>query len=275
MSVQLHRKNSVDTMLEAFDWLKRNPILILLFLIVGFVDGLGDESVTFTLLGFLLTIVANGVAHRFAFAEARGESATIGIELDTVLGRLLSLIGATLIYAVAVTIGLILLIIPGIYLGLRLSLAFPAIVIDDENAFEGLGTSWNVAHGNLLKLLGITLLSLLVLFSTVIVATLFSVDVESFVFVALVGAIITAIVGPIVQLSYARVYLENREPASTSGAGSWDDGQSSPAGGARDDGWGAGNDDGSRDFGSGGDDRDLDGGWGTGDDGDDDRNANW
>ncbi|MDG5818763.1 glycerophosphoryl diester phosphodiesterase membrane domain-containing protein [Natronococcus sp. A-GB7] len=210
MTTRPQRKNSVDTMAEAFGWLKRNPELMLLFLVVGLVDGLGEVSFLFGLLGFLLLIVADAIAHRFAYAEVRDRATSIGDEIDHVLGRLLSLVGATLIYFVAVTIGLLLLILPGIYLAIRLSLAFPAIVIDDENAFDGLGTSWSVAKGNLLKLLGISVLAFVALFSTGIVAGIVGALFESVAVVAAISAVVTAIVSPIVQLSYARVYLENR-----------------------------------------------------------------
>ena len=210
MTTRLQRKNSVDTMAEAFEWLKRNPELILLFLVVGLVDGLEEVSFLFGLLGSLLLVVADAIAHRFAYAEAKNGATSIGDEIEHVLGRLLSLVGATLIYFVAVALGLVLLILPGIYLAIRLSLAFPAIVIDDENAFDGLATSWNVAEGNLLKLLGISLLAFVVIFSTTLVVAIFGTLFESVALIAIVSAVITAVVSPIVQLSYARVYLENR-----------------------------------------------------------------
>lgn len=222
MTTRLQRKNSVDTMAEAFGWLKRNPELLLLFLVVGLVDGLGEVSFLFGLLGFLLVIVADGIAHRFAYAEVQSRATSIGDEIGRVLGQLLSLVGATLIYFVAVTIGLILLIIPGIYLALRLSLAFPAIVIDDENAFDGLGTSWTVAKGNLLKLFGISLLAFVALFSTGLVAGVVGGLFESVAAVAALSAVVTAVVSPIVQLSYGRVYLENR-PESESESTDRDD----------------------------------------------------
>jgi hypothetical protein len=229
MTARLKRKNSVNTMDEAFGWLKRNPELILLFLVVGLVDGLGEVSFLFGLLGFLLLIVADAIAHRFAYAEVQDRATSVGDEIGHVLGRLLSLVGATLIYVVAVAIGLLLLIIPGIYLAIRLSLAFPAIVIDDENAFDGLGTSWSVAKGNLLKLFGISLLAFVALFSTGIVAGLVGVLFESAAAVAAISAALTAIVSPIVQLSYARVYLENR-PDSESESTNRDDDDDDPWG---------------------------------------------
>ena len=210
MDVTVDRKNTVETMLEALEWLKRNPILILAFFVVGLVEGFGEESLFFSLLGLVLVVFVDGIAHRFAYAETAGEQTTIGEEAGPVLKRLLSLLGAFVVYIVAVVIGFIFLIIPGIYLGLRLALAFPAIVIDDKRAFEGLSTSWDVAHGNLLKLLGISVLAIVVALSTIIVAGAFSAALDSIVLLAIISALVTAILSPIVELSYARVYLENR-----------------------------------------------------------------
>lgn len=204
-------------MLEAFEWLQRNPVLILAFLVVGVVDALGEASALFALLGLLLVIFVDGVAHRFAYAEATGGRTTFGDEVGPVLDRYLSLLGAFVVYAVAVAIGLVLFVLPGIYVGLRLVLAFPAVVIDDQGAFEGLGTSWDVARGNLLKLLGISILTFLVLFSTVFAASIVTVASDSLAIVALVGTVVTAVVAPIVQMAYARVYLENRDGGRRSG----------------------------------------------------------
>lgn len=211
MNVRLARKSAIDTILEALEWLQRSPILILAFLVVGVVDALGEMSALFALLGLLLMVFVDGVAHRFAYAEVVGERTTFGDEVGPVVDRYLSLLGAFVVYIAAVTVGLLLLILPGIYLALRLALAFPAIVIDDQGAFEGLATSWDVAQGNLLKLLGITLLALVVFFSTVFVAAVVTVGLDSIVPLVLVSGAVTAIVGPVVEMAYARVYLENRD----------------------------------------------------------------
>ncbi|MHC3437314.1 glycerophosphoryl diester phosphodiesterase membrane domain-containing protein [Natrialbaceae archaeon A-gly3] len=219
MDVTVGRKNTVNTILEAFEWLKRNPILILAFFVVGLVEGLGEEFLLFSLLGLILVVFIDGIAHRFAYAEAAGEETTISAEAGPVLARLLSLLGAFVVYIVAVVIGLIFLIIPGIYLGLRLALAFPAIVIDDQRALEGLSTSWDVAHGNLLKLLGISVLAIVAAFSIIIATSVFAVALDSVVVLAIISAIVTAILSPIVELSYARVYLENRGGERAQSAG--------------------------------------------------------
>lgn len=219
MDGTVDRKNTVETLLEAVEWLTRNPPLILAFLIVGLIEGLGEASPIFSLLGVVLVVFVDGIAHRVAYAEAGGEGTTIGSEAGPVLERLLSLLGAFVVYVIAVVIGTVLLIVPGIYLGLRLALAFPAIVIDDQRAFEGLSTSWAVAQGNLLKLLGISVLAVVVALSTLIVGLVFSAALDSVVFMAIISAVVTAVLSPIVEMSYARVYLENRDdgaqPAGT------------------------------------------------------------
>lgn len=233
MNEQLSRKGALDTMSEALEWLTRNPALILAFLVVGLLDGLGEVSAPLSLLAFLLLIAVDGVAHRIAFAEARGSSTTIGDEVGPVLGRYLSLLGAWILYSIAVVVGLLLLIVPGVYLGLRLSLAFPAIVIDDEGAIEGARTSWDVAQGNLLKLLGISVLAVIVALSTLIAAGIVTALFDSIAALVLISAVLTAILSPIVQMAYARVYLENRDADAPT-----TDDQSDAGGRGADDGWG-------------------------------------
>jgi len=60
----------------------------------------------------------------------------------------LSLIGAAILYFLAMAGGLILLIIPGIILSLSLSFGFFAIVLDGESALGGLKRSHRLVWGN-------------------------------------------------------------------------------------------------------------------------------
>ncbi|GAB3029533.1 glycerophosphoryl diester phosphodiesterase membrane domain-containing protein [Natronobiforma cellulositropha] len=220
MSETLQRKGAIGTIAEAADWLVRNPVLLPVFFVVGVIDALGEASFLFSVLGFAAVIVADGIAHRFAFAEVRGTQTNVVAETEVVFSKFLSLAGATIVYVIAVIIGLILLIIPGIYLGLRLSLAFPAIVIDDQGMMEGLETSWEVAKGNLLKLLGIWIIFLVGVFS-VVISLLIVGGTESLGLTVALSAILTAIIAPIVQLAYARVYLENRGSTVRTDDGGW------------------------------------------------------
>lgn len=154
--------------------------------------------------------------------EAAGDPVDLGRASSAVLGQFVSLIGTAIVYGLAVVIGFVLLIVPGIYLAVRLSLALPACVIDEQDALESINTSWSVAKGNLRKLFGISLLSFLVGIGATI-ATLFFTGFGDEFYLALlaVSAVLGAVVTPVVQFAYVRVYLENR-----SGSG-WDSNRAS------------------------------------------------
>jgi hypothetical protein len=223
MNETLQRKGIVGTIGEAIEWLQRNPVLIVVFLFYGllelFAELLGPIGTLISILSFLVLIYIDGLVHVVARDEAVGEGGDLGHASSVVLGRLLSLVGIWIAYLVAITVGLILLVLPGIYLAVRLSLAFPACVIDDRDALESLKTSWSVAKGNLLKLFGITVLSLLVIASAGIATALFTGIGEEFMLAYLaVGALVGAVLSPIVQFAYARVYLENRPAPETESA---------------------------------------------------------
>ncbi len=212
MATTVPRKDAVSTFGEAFDWLKRNPVLIGLFFVLGVVDAIGEEVPLFSLLGVLLVLYFGGIAHLFARDELAGTAPDLAAASSRVVGRMLSLIGIFIVYTILVAVGLLLLILPGIYLLLRLSLAFPACVIDEQNAFESLSTSWEVAHGNLFKLLGISILAILAYLAAAIIAAIIAAagGAGAFAIVIVVSAVVSAVVQPTVEMAYARIYLENR-----------------------------------------------------------------
>lgn len=54
-------------------------------------------------------------------------------------------------------IGLALLVVPGIYVAVRLSLTVPAIMVDSKGPLKGPIESWQRTRGNLLKVFGVNL----------------------------------------------------------------------------------------------------------------------
>jgi hypothetical protein len=61
--------------------------------------------------------------------------------------RLLSLVGAAILYGLFVLIGLILLILPGLIIAARLSLMVPAIMLERRTAFAAKDRSWDIVRG--------------------------------------------------------------------------------------------------------------------------------
>jgi len=81
-------------------------------------------------------------------AAAEMHEASAGQALARGVRCVLSLIGAAILYFLAMAGGLILLIIPGIILSLSLSFAFIAIVLDGESAVGALKRSHRLVWGN-------------------------------------------------------------------------------------------------------------------------------
>ncbi|MFC3958007.1 hypothetical protein ACFOUR_06430 [Halovivax cerinus] len=200
-------------------WLRENPALILVFLVGTVIVGFGSLIPFLGALFGILALYINGIAQLVARDELVGETPDIRGAAGEVLGRLLSLVGIWLISSVLIGVGFLFLIIPGIYLALRLSLAPAACVIDGENAFDSLSTSWEVAEGNLLKIFGLGLIVFGLVFAAMLVTTpvvFFAAGSETGMVVGLVAIVvlISAFAQPVVQMAYARIYVENREPGS-------------------------------------------------------------
>lgn len=92
-------------------------------------------------------ILIAAVVYRLGAAAGMHE-ASAGQALARGVRCVLSLIGAAILYFLAMAGGLILLIIPGIILSLSLSFGFFAIVLDGESALGGLKRSHRLVWGN-------------------------------------------------------------------------------------------------------------------------------
>ena len=65
---------------------------------------------------------------------------------------LLRMLGATILYSIAILVGLILFIIPGIYLAIRLQFYSYTLLDKDKNIMESLKGSWEMTKGNVINL---------------------------------------------------------------------------------------------------------------------------
>lgn len=218
MSPALERQNTVTTLQTAAGWLKQTPALVGLFFVFGLINAAGQLNVVVSLLGSLVSLVFAGIVHLSAADKVNDTPTDIAANAEAVVRKLLSLIGIALVAGIATFVATLFFIIPGIYVGLRLGLAPVACVIDDYGIADSLSESWDVAHGNLLKLLGIQFLLGLVpsLLLVVLVFATGSAEAltqgnNSALFVPFVLlAPVTAVIGPLTQFAIARVYLENR-----------------------------------------------------------------
>ncbi|WP_158057214.1 hypothetical protein [Halorussus halophilus] len=76
--------------------------------------------------------------------------------LSAALRRIPALVLAGLVAVGLSIVGLVVLVLPGIYLFHRFLPTFPAIVIDGKGPFAGLSAGWNASGGNVTKLFFVT-----------------------------------------------------------------------------------------------------------------------
>jgi hypothetical protein len=218
------RKNAIDTFVQGVKWLVAVPALLGAFIVVDLLGSVGGLFIgLLSLVGSIVSLLVWGAAYKYTEQFVYSGDVQGGVDevIDTVsevAGRLLSLIGIFIVYIIAVVVGLVLLILPGIYLAARLVLAFPACVLDEQGVGDSLSTSWEVAGGNVLKLVGLGVLNFVAVFGITIIAGIAAAVVGGLS--ALEGPLfsillvpVTALLGGAVQMAIARVYIENRQPA--------------------------------------------------------------
>jgi hypothetical protein len=83
-------------------------------------------------------------------------------------GKLVTYIASSIIYGIVVTIGLCLLIIPGIYIALRLQFYTAYIVEEDAGILDSLQRSWELTQNHVLSLFLLALIMMLFIFAGII-----------------------------------------------------------------------------------------------------------
>ena len=80
-----------------------------------------------------------------------------GISTNSVGLRILLTLLAAFVAGVVVIVGLLLLVLPGLYLFVRLYLVVPAVMLGDDGPLEALSSSWDRTDGNVFTVAGVAL----------------------------------------------------------------------------------------------------------------------
>lgn len=102
------------------------------------------------LVGWLLALVMNGLATGLAARTIHDGSEPSHL----VDYRLVALVAASIVAGILLGIGLVLLVIPGVYLLVRFYLYPAAVVVDDMGPLEALSESWERTSGHFPTIFG-------------------------------------------------------------------------------------------------------------------------
>jgi hypothetical protein len=209
---QVPRKGAVDTFIQGFNWFITEPSLIGAFVVGALISsGLQIAIPTLSFAGFIVNLVVGGLAYVAAKRKLEGAPFDISAAFDIVINQIVPLIVVSLVYGIGVFVGTLLLIVPGIYIGGRLSPAPAACILNEQGFSESLSEGWEIGGNNLGKLVGLFVINFAFAFvlGFAAVAVLGTATAQSPVFILVSGLIAVPISGAY-TLAIGRVYLENR-----------------------------------------------------------------
>ena len=110
-------------------------------------DAFRRGSIAIALVGLLLQAIAWGALMNYGVKVYIGQQISVGDAARGALQRLLPFIGLSVVYFVMVGFGAILLFIPGLFLGIRYILSFPAFYGEELGPGRSLRKSSNLTAG--------------------------------------------------------------------------------------------------------------------------------
>ena len=140
------------------------PYILLLVLIsqgqIQFNPGL--MTLVLLLLNLLLTYLATAAIAYGTFRAMQGQRVGIGDCLSRGLGLVFPVLGVAILSALAVLLGLFLLIVPGFIVLTMLWVAIPAMVVERPAVTRAMGRSAELTSGNRWRVFGIIVILMLI-----------------------------------------------------------------------------------------------------------------
>jgi hypothetical protein len=169
----------------------------------------GVAGLVAALAGLLMFLVLTGAITRAVAAEVAGEDP--GVEQSYRFGfhRIWSVLLVSVLVGLAIVGGLILFVIPGIYIGVRLAVSIEALVVEGRRGSQAMGRSWELVGGHWWHAFGTLLVAWLVIGVVNAVITLPFGETSWFV-QGLVAAVATVVTLPYGALVGVLLYLDLR-----------------------------------------------------------------
>lgn len=195
---------------------------IAVFLVIGLIEGLA-RNMGGVLLGILAGLISlAGHALYVGFVVRLVEDVrdgkrdhTVGDLFSAASPTILPLIGFGILFAIGVTIGFILLIVPGLILLTIWSVGAPAIVVERVGAVDAFGRSRRLVKGEGWSVFGALLLVLLIVIVISFVLAAIATPIGNGEAATLIASIISGVItAPIFALAVTIIYFNLAGPSS-------------------------------------------------------------
>ncbi|HEY6663112.1 MAG TPA: YciC family protein [Sphingomicrobium sp.] len=110
------------------------------------------------LVSLVISAIVQAALTRATVSASEGRKASFGESLATGLRVIIPLVVLAIVSGIGIALGMMLLIVPGIILGLMWAVAVPTLVIERRGVFGSLGRSSELTKGAKWKILGIVLI---------------------------------------------------------------------------------------------------------------------
>jgi hypothetical protein len=169
----------------------------------------GVAGLVTALAGLLSFLVLTGAITRAVAAEVAGEDPSLEQSYRFGFHRIWSVLLVSVLVGLATVGGLILLVLPGIYIGVRLVVSIEALVVEGRRGTQAMGRSWALVGGHWWHAFGTLVVAWLVIGVVNSVITLPFGDTSWFV-QGLVSAVATTVTMPYGVLVGVLLYLDLR-----------------------------------------------------------------
>jgi hypothetical protein len=171
------------------------------------------DSAILGLLGSIVSLVAAALFAGFVVtlvADVRDgkRDFTAGELLSSASHAILPLIGFAILFALGVGIGLVLLIVPGLYLLTIWSVGAPAIVVERTGVFRAFGRSHELVRGQGWTVFGAIATVWLILLAIGFVAAAIGITIQGIVLSLVLAAIVNILTAPVAALVSSVLFFE-------------------------------------------------------------------
>ncbi len=169
-----------------------------------------QEDVLNVIYLFCITPLLSGACSFYAYRSLSGNTVSVEEAFKQANRNIIQLILVFFLYLFIVGTGLILLIIPGVYLLYRLAFSVYPIVLENSLAIEGLSRSWELTKGWWWLIFRCGLLWWIIFF---IPFVLVGILVKS-VFFELATGVITFLIMPFIEINFVLLYKRLKDRAA-------------------------------------------------------------